>query len=58
MCKDKDCKYFKNEIRITREEYDKLLSDQRMLEILQVFGVDNWEGYDHALREFFAGDGA
>lgn len=39
-------------VTILREEYEELLSDQKFLELLQAYGVDNWEGYDMAREEF------
>lgn len=37
-------------ITITKSEYDELIKDSKMLECLDVCGVDNWEGYDIALE--------
>jgi hypothetical protein len=39
------------DVIITREEYDKLLEDSRMLRALENAGVDNWEGFQHAVEE-------
>lgn len=36
-------------VTISRDEYDSLKRDSRMLEALRSAGVDNWEGYDDAL---------
>lgn len=35
-------------ISITKEEYDKLIEGQKLLDALYAAGVDNWEGYDMA----------
>ena len=35
-------------IRISVEEYDRLLKDSCMLSALEEAGVDNWEGYEFA----------
>jgi len=40
----------KEEITITRKEYESLLADQKLLNYLQAAGVDNWEWYDSALE--------
>lgn len=37
------------QITISRAEYEQLLEDRRLLEALRAAGVDNWEGWDHAL---------
>ena len=37
-----------NIVTIDKDEYEKLLSDQRFLEALQAAGVDNWDGYSYA----------
>ena len=39
-------------IRISVEEYDRLLKDSCMLSALEEAGVDNWEGYSIA-RDIF-----
>ena len=39
-------------VEITKEEYSKLLEDQRWLQALESAGVDNWEGYDWAVDLF------
>ena len=39
-------------ITITQEEYDDLRDDQLKLNCLEDYGVDNWEGYDDAMREY------
>lgn len=35
-------------ISISKEEYDRLVENQRLLDALRSAGVDNWEGYDIA----------
>jgi hypothetical protein len=37
-------------ITITKKEYDSLREDSDFLGALISAGVDNWEGYDYALR--------
>ena len=37
-------------ITISKEEYESLLEDQKLLQCLQDAGVDNWEGYDYAME--------
>lgn len=37
-------------ITITKKEYTELLEDQWLLVCLQSAGVDNWPGYDEAMR--------
>ncbi len=39
-----------DEVTITREQYETLLHDSRVLQALQAGGVDNWEGYDFAME--------
>jgi hypothetical protein len=38
-------------VTISKEEYDDLLQDQKILQCLQRAGVDNWEWYDDALSD-------
>ncbi len=40
-------------VTISKKEYEGLLDDADLLRCLQDAGVDNWEGYDHALREYY-----
>ena len=40
-------KYFE----ISEDLYKKLLRDSKILESLQEYGVDNWDGYEEALSE-------
>lgn len=37
---------------ISRKEYKALLEDSCKLSCLQATGVDNWEGYDEAMKAF------
>jgi len=38
-------------VSITREEYEELKGDSRLLKALYAAGVDNWEGYANAMAE-------
>ena len=40
-----------DDVVVARAEYNRLLEDQKMLRALEAAGVDNWEGYDEALRD-------
>ena len=42
-------------VSISRKEYVSLLEEARMLSILEAHGVDNWNGYHEAYKEFVAG---
>ena len=37
-------------ITITIDEYDQLVTNQKLLYALQAYGVDNWCGYDDAVK--------
>ena len=37
-------------ITISKEEYEELLKDSQFLDCLRGAGVDNWDGYDHAME--------
>jgi len=37
-------------ITISKEEYEELLKDQKLLQCLQAAGVNNWDGYDYAIE--------
>lgn len=37
-------------INITKEEYDNLIQDSLILRALEDSGVDNWEGYEEAMK--------
>ena len=41
-------------VTITQKEYDKLKRTQIMYDCLESCGVDNWPGFDEAVREFKA----
>ena len=38
-----------NYVSISLEEYIRLVEDQQFLNCLEQAGVDNWEGYEHAI---------
>jgi len=42
-----------NTITISKKEYEQLLSDSKELQCLDNAGVDNWEGYEYAMAEFY-----
>lgn len=46
----------KSTITISLEKYYKLLEAQKKLSALECAGVDNWEGYSYAMREFYKDD--
>ena len=37
-------------VTISQAEYQNLLDDSAFLEALRAAGVDNWEGFDEAVR--------
>ena len=37
-------------VKITEQEYIRLLKDSEKLAALEVFGVDNWSGYYSAME--------
>lgn len=41
---------------VGRNRYERLVEDQDKLNALEQWGVDNWQGYDDAMRELRAGD--
>ena len=43
-------------VTITKEEYDRLQEDSRLLECLRDGGVDNWVGWDDACERLNEGD--
>jgi hypothetical protein len=45
------------QVTISRERYEALLEAQRILAALKGAGVDNWIGYDYALKELYAEEG-
>lgn len=40
-------------VTITKKHYNDLLEDSRLLQCLQNAGVDNWDWYSEALKEFY-----
>lgn len=40
-------------VTITKEQLEKLKRSQRLLQALQAGGVDNWEQYYEATRDFY-----
>jgi hypothetical protein len=38
-------------VSVALEEWAALQEDSRVLSALRAAGVDNWEGYDHAMQE-------
>jgi len=40
----------KEEIRISMQEYRRLMLSEKKLEALEGAGVDNWTGYDTAME--------
>ncbi len=40
-------------ITITEEEYEYLVDRDKRLTALENSGVDNWEWYDEAMKEFY-----
>jgi hypothetical protein len=49
--------YVEKTITITQEEYDMLLDSQAKLSALECAGVDNWEGYNEAMKIYREGLG-
>lgn len=45
------------EITISVAEYHQLLEDQKLLNALRAGGVDNWEGWDDAIKNLFNAKG-
>ena len=41
---------------ISKREYDELLNDSRFLQCLESSGVDNWQWYDEAVKEYNQGE--
>ena len=41
------------EIKISQEEYDRLIKVDRKMDALEKGGVDNWEWYSESLAEIF-----
>ena len=42
----------KDEVTISRDEYDMLLQDSEFLNCLEACGVDGWHGYGDACEMF------
>lgn len=40
-------------VTISKKEYDSLQEDMLKLRCLENAGVDNWDGYDFAMEEFW-----
>lgn len=40
-------------VTISKKEYESLKDDSFKLECLEGGGVDNWEGYDFAMEEYW-----
>jgi hypothetical protein len=38
-------------VTISKKEYDELLEESKKLSALESWGVDNWSGYDEAMRD-------
>lgn len=47
----------KRTYEISTEEYESLLEDSVQLRLLEEHGVDNWEGYGEAMREYWENAG-
>jgi hypothetical protein len=43
-------------VAISEEYFNELLDSERKLLALENWGVDNWDGYDDAMQEFWAGE--
>ena len=43
-------------ITITIAEYNDLLDDARWRACVEGAGVDNWDGFDWAMEEYYGGD--
>jgi len=41
------------DITISEDKYNELVRDQKKIRALEAGGVDNWEGYDDSLEEFW-----
>lgn len=47
----------KEMVTITKERYQQLADAEHMLHILEAHGIDNWEGYYEAKKEFKSSKG-
>lgn len=43
-------------IEIPLKKYKRLLKSEEKLNCLEAAGVDNWEGYDFAMEDFYDDD--
>ena len=43
-----------HEILVSAKKYRELLEDSRKLQALENAGVDNWDWYDEAMKEFYS----
>ena len=46
----------KETVTISKREYEELLASVKVLNALQEFGVDNWEGYGDAMSSLEEND--
>jgi hypothetical protein len=44
-------------VEITEKEYKQLKKDSKLLECLDILGVDNWIGYEDAHKRFEVEEG-
>ena len=42
-------------VTIPRDEYNRLLDDARWRACVEGAGVDNWDGFDWAMEEYYSG---
>lgn len=43
----------KDTIVISKDRYNELLEAEEKLNCLEAAGVDNWDGYDFAMEDFY-----
>lgn len=43
----------KSDFEIFQKEYKRILERSKILDCLEAAGVDNWEGYDFAMEEYY-----
>jgi len=43
-------------VTITEKRFGELLEARKKLSVLEDYGVDNWEGYDDAIGEYYGGN--
>lgn len=48
--------YLRNSVVVSPSRMASLVEDQEKLNALEAWGVDNWSGYDDAMRELRAGE--